>query len=218
MCGICGVVGLESKEDAAAIVRRMMNAMVHRGPDAEGSLAAPGAALGMRRLSIIDIAGGNQPAWNEDGTLAVVFNGEIYNFAELRDELSALGHHFGTRSDTEVIVHAYEQWGEDCVRRFHGMFAFAVAEMPGGKGGPAQSVFLARDPLGIKPLYYTQSNGVITICIGIAEPARQRLCAGRAFRRVRFGLSTIWIGERARLYSERRIFTASRPLRTYSCE
>lgn len=161
MCGICGVVGLESREEAAAIVRRMMNAMVHRGPDAEGSLVASGVALGMRRLSIIDIAGGNQPVWNEDGTLAVVFNGEIYNFAALRDELSALGHHFGTRSDTEVIVHAYEQWGDDCVRRFHGMFAFAVAEMPGGAGGPAQSIFLVRDPLGIKPLYYTESNGVL---------------------------------------------------------
>jgi asparagine synthase (glutamine-hydrolysing) len=161
MCGICGIVGLESTDEAAAILSRMMNAMVHRGPDAEGSLAAPGAALGMRRLSIIDIAGGNQPVWNEEGTLAVVFNGEIYNFEELRSELAALGHRFASRSDTEVIVHAYEAWGEECVRRFHGMFAFALVEMPRGTAGPAKSVFIARDALGVKPLYYALSNGTL---------------------------------------------------------
>src|SRR5215472_14096554 len=108
MCGICGVIGEKTEDRAAAMVRRMMKAMEHRGPDAEGSLTVPQCALGMRRLSIIDIAGGNQPVWNEDGTLAVVYNGEIYNFAELRDELISLGHRFATRSDTEVIVHAYE--------------------------------------------------------------------------------------------------------------
>lgn len=174
MCGICGVIGLESTDEAAAILGRMMNAMVHRGPDAEGSLAAPGAALGMRRLSIIDIAGGNQPVWNEDGTLAVVFNGEIYNFGELREELAALGHRFASRSDTEVIVHAYEAWGEECVRRFHGMFAFAVAEMPRGAGGPVESVFIARDTLGIKPLYYALSNGALLF----ASEVRSLLASG----------------------------------------
>jgi asparagine synthase (glutamine-hydrolysing) len=137
----------------------MTNAMVHRGPDAEGLLSVPGVALGMRRLSIIDVDGGAQPVWNEDRTLAVVFNGEIYNFSELRDELLSLGHRFITRSDTEVIVHAYEAWGADCTRRFHGMFTFAIAEMPAGPSAPAEAVFIARDPFGIKPLYYTLFNG-----------------------------------------------------------
>src|SRR5215467_2231854 len=135
MCGICGVIGEKTEDRAAAMVHRMMKAMEHRGPDAEGSLTVTQCALGMRRLSIIDIAGGNQPVWNEDGTLAVVYNGEIYNFPELRDELISLGHRFATRSDTEVIVHAYESWREECVRRFHGMFAFAAVEMPRGAAG-----------------------------------------------------------------------------------
>src|SRR5208282_593780 len=110
MCGICGVVGVESSEAGEAAARRMMAAMVHRGPDEEGILLAPPIVAGMRRLSIIDLPGGSQPVWNETGTLAVVFNGEIYNFVPLRNELEARGHRFRTRSDTEVIVHAYEEW------------------------------------------------------------------------------------------------------------
>ncbi|MFZ0736479.1 MAG: hypothetical protein WAM96_05225, partial [Candidatus Acidiferrales bacterium] len=117
MCGICGLIGIENPRDSEPIVRRMMAAIEHRGPDDEGLLAAPGAALGMRRLSIIDLPGGGQPQWNETGTCAVIFNGEIYNFRELRRELESLGHQFQTHSDTEVIVHAYEAWGEDCVAR-----------------------------------------------------------------------------------------------------
>jgi asparagine synthase (glutamine-hydrolysing) len=159
MCGICGVIGLEPPASAEAALRRMLAAIVHRGPDEEGVLLVPGVAAGTRRLSIIDLAGGSQPIWNETGTLAVLFNGEIYNFAELREELIALGHTFRTRSDTEVIVHAYEAWGEDCARRLHGMFAFALVEMPQGPGGSATRVFLARDPLGIKPLYYRAASG-----------------------------------------------------------
>ena len=116
---------------------------------------------GMRRLSIIDLSGGSQPVWNEAETIAVVFNGEIYNFAALRKELEALGHRFRTHSDTETIVHAYEAWGERSVERLLGMFAFAIIEMPGGRGGRATRVFLARDRLGIKPLYYARVDGVL---------------------------------------------------------
>lgn len=159
MCGICGVIGIESKETSEQLVRRMMAAMSHRGPDDEGILVAPRAAVGMRRLSILDLPGGGQPVWNETGTLAVVFNGEIYNFRELRSELESAGHRFSTRSDTEVIVHAYEAWGERCAERLRGMFSFAIVEMPRGRSGAPERVFLARDPLGIKPLYYALADG-----------------------------------------------------------
>jgi asparagine synthase (glutamine-hydrolysing) len=174
MCGICGAIGIGSKEAGEAVVRRMMGAMVHRGPDEEGLLAAPGLSAGTRRLSIIDLPGGSQPIWNESGTLAVFFNGEIYNFLALRDELEAGGHQFRTRSDTEVIVHAYEAWGKDCARRLRGMFAFAVVEMPQGHGGLPGRVFLARDRLGIKPLYYTIADGVLLF----ASEVRALLASG----------------------------------------
>ncbi len=159
MCGICGVVGIESREVSEALVRRMMAAIVHRGPDAEGILVAPPVVAGSRRLSIIDLPGGSQPVWNEIETLAVVYNGEIYNFRELRKELEAAGHKFRTHSDTEVVVHAYETWGEKCAEHFEGMFAFAIVEMPQGPAGRPARVFLARDKLGIKPLYYTLIDG-----------------------------------------------------------
>jgi asparagine synthase (glutamine-hydrolysing) len=159
MCGICGVIGIESREAGEGAVRRMMVAMSHRGPDEEGFLFAPPLALGMRRLSIIDLPGGSQPVWNEAENVAVIFNGEIYNFRELKEELEAAGHRFRTHSDTEVIVHAYEAWGGSCLKRLHGMFAFAVVELPQGPDGPAARVLLARDPLGIKPLYYAYAGG-----------------------------------------------------------
>jgi asparagine synthase (glutamine-hydrolysing) len=159
MCGICGIIGIGSRETSEPVARRMMDAMRHRGPDEEGFLFAPPVTLGMRRLSIIDLSGGSQPVWNENQTLAVVFNGEIYNFRQLRKELEGAGHQFQTRSDTEVIVHAYEAWGEDCIKRLHGMFAFALVELPQGPSGPASRVFLGRDPLGIKPLYYASAGG-----------------------------------------------------------
>jgi asparagine synthase (glutamine-hydrolysing) len=159
MCGICGVIGFDSQQPAVQLVQRMMHAMVHRGPDGEGLFASHRAALGMRRLSIIDLPGGNQPIWNETGTLALVFNGEIYNFRELRRSLKAAGHVFRSHSDTEVIVHAYETWGDDCVRHLRGMFAFAILEMPAGSTGPPRRVFLARDRMGIKPLYYAICGG-----------------------------------------------------------
>src|SRR5277367_435434 len=158
MCGICGAIGFSSREEGEVAVRRMLAAIVHRGPDEEGFLNATPVVIGSRRLSIIDLAGGSQPIWNEAGTLAVVYNGEIYNFRELRQELLGLGHSFRTNSDTEVIVHAYEQWGQACAARLRGMYAFAVVEMPQGRNGRPVGVFLARDPLGIKPLYYAKSG------------------------------------------------------------
>jgi len=174
MCGICGVIGVESREESESITRRMMAAMHHRGPDEEGILSTPYLTVGMRRLSIIDLPGGSQPIWNEKETLAVFFNGEIYNFREIRAELESLGHHFRTRSDTEIVVQAYQAWGEACVERLHGMFAFAIVEMPQGKQGPPTAIFLARDPLGIKPLYYSYSGGTFLF----ASEVRTLLASG----------------------------------------
>jgi asparagine synthase (glutamine-hydrolysing) len=174
MCGICGIIGVESREKAEAAARRMMAAIHHRGPDEEGFLFAPPLAAGSRRLSIIDLPGGSQPVWNETETLAVIFNGEIYNFRELREELESLGHRFRTRSDTEVIVHAYEAWGERCLERLLGMFALAVIELPQGRNGRPERVFLARDRLGIKPLYYALADGAMVF----ASEVRAILASG----------------------------------------
>jgi asparagine synthase (glutamine-hydrolysing) len=174
MCGICGIVGMGSRERGEALVRRMMAAIVHRGPDAEGILVAPPVVAGSRRLSIIDLPGGSQPVWNETNTLAVVYNGEIYNFRELRKELEAAGHTFRTNSDTEVIVHAFETWGEKCVERLQGMFTFAIVEMPQGPGGRATRVFIARDRMGIKPLYYAIVEGALFL----ASEVRALLASG----------------------------------------
>ncbi|MBI3088124.1 MAG: asparagine synthase (glutamine-hydrolyzing) [Candidatus Omnitrophica bacterium] len=154
MCGICGVV-LDEEWAAvdAAPLRRMNEALVHRGPDDEGMWCGGPAGLAMRRLSIIDVAGGHQPISNEDRTVWVVFNGEIYNFQELRTTLAAQGHRFSTQTDTEVLVHLYEQEGMGFVKRLRGMFAFALWDVARRK------LVLARDRLGIKPLYYTHQHG-----------------------------------------------------------
>ncbi len=130
------------------LLHRMNEAQHHRGPDEGGLHIEPGVGFGHRRLSIIDLSSGQQPLFNEDGSVVVVFNGEIYNFQELVPELEALGHVFHTRSDTEVIVHGWEAWGEDCVKRFRGMFAFVIWDRN------KQTLFLARDRMGVKPLYY----------------------------------------------------------------
>lgn len=159
MCGICGIIGSENRTETANRLRRMMGAMEHRGPDGEGLFVTTRAGLAMRRLSIIDLPGGQQPIWNESGTFAVVFNGEIYNFRDLRRSLENEGHVFRTQSDTEVIVHAYEKWGSGCVEYLRGMFAFAVLELVDGDARAARRVFLARDRMGIKPLYYGQAQG-----------------------------------------------------------
>ena len=174
MCGICGVIGLDSKADGESIVRRMLAAIIHRGPDEEGILLKPRVAAGVRRLSIIDLPGGSQPVWNETGTIAVVFNGEIYNFRELREELEARNHKFRSKSDTEVIVHAYEEWGEDSVNRLRGMFSFAAIELPEGRGGGAARIFIARDRMGIKPLYYAKVDGAFLF----ASEVRALLASG----------------------------------------
>jgi asparagine synthase (glutamine-hydrolysing) len=160
VCGICGVAFASRSKDAELRVRRMAAAMRHRGPDEEGFLIgdarAPGLALGMRRLSIIDLAGGQQPVWNETRDVGVIYNGELYNFREQRERLTLLGHRFRTQSDTEILVHAWEEWGEECLTELRGMFAFALLDLR-GRFATAPLLFLARDPLGIKPLYYTQT-------------------------------------------------------------
>jgi asparagine synthase (glutamine-hydrolysing) len=179
MCGICGVVGIESREASEPVVRRMMAAMIHRGPDEEGVLLAPPVAAGMRRLSIVDLPGGSQPVWNETGTLAIVYNGEVYNFRELRAELESAGHRFRTRSDTEVVLHAWEAWGERSVERLHGMFAFAIVEMPQGRAGRAARVFLARDRMGIKPLYYALVGGKLVFASEVRALLASRLVPAR---------------------------------------
>lgn len=152
MCGICGVVDLTGAGDGAALVERMSDAMVHRGPDDAGNLVRGSLALGMRRLSIIDLEGGHQPIFNEEGNVGAILNGEIYNFQSLRKQLEDRGHTFCTRADSEVVVHGYEEWGAQCVERLEGMFAIAVWD---GRRSNDQTLFLARDRLGIKPLYYT---------------------------------------------------------------
>lgn len=153
MCGIAGILGINGKPVDAREVRAMCDVMVHRGPDDEGCYVKGNAGLGMRRLSIIDIATGRQPVHNEDGSVQVVQNGEIYNYRELRRELERSGHTFYTATDTEVIVHLYEEHGVDFVRHLRGMFAIAVWDEPRGK------LVLARDRLGIKPLYYGEIAG-----------------------------------------------------------
>ncbi len=150
MCGIAGFFDTHGRRDFdRALLQRMNDSQAHRGPDGEGFHFEPGVALGHRRLAIIDLATGQQPLYNEDGSVVVVFNGEIYNYQELIPELQALGHTFHTQSDTEVIVHAWESWGERCVDRFRGMFAFALYDRQ------RETLFLARDRLGVKPLYYS---------------------------------------------------------------
>lgn len=149
MCGITGIFSTRGgTEISGAVLQRMNDSLWHRGPDEGSSHIEPDVGLGHRRLSIIDIATGQQPLFNEDGSVVVVFNGEIYNYQQLIPELQALGHTFHTKSDTEVIVHAWESWGADCVKHFRGMFSFALWDRK------QQTLFLARDRLGVKPMYY----------------------------------------------------------------
>ena len=148
MCGIAGWAGALGVQDGEHRLRLMCDAILHRGPDEAGYDVSARRALGMRRLSIIDVAGGTQPIWNEDGSVLVVFNGEVYNFQELRGELERAGHTFRTRTDTEVLVHLYEEHGSALVHRLRGMFAFALWDER------RQRLLLVRDRLGIKPAYY----------------------------------------------------------------
>src|SRR3990172_1873427 len=149
MCGICGVVTLKPGEAVDSELLRCMNrSLIHRGPDDEGYYLDEHAGLGMRRLSIIDLYTGQQPIANESGDIWVVYNGEIYNFRQIRAELEGRGHVFKTKAKKEIIVHAYEEYGDACVQRFNGMFALAVWD------ARRRRLFLARDRLGIKPLFY----------------------------------------------------------------
>jgi asparagine synthase (glutamine-hydrolysing) len=162
MCGIAGFIDLwdvrpaRDEEQRAAILDRMCRIIRHRGPDDQGVMIKPGVALGMRRLSIIDLVSGDQPISGEDGSITIVFNGEIYNFLELKPQLEARGHKFKTHSDTEAIVHAYEEFGPDCLNDLRGMFALAIWD------DRARRLFIARDRAGKKPLYYTVTpNGTL---------------------------------------------------------
>ena len=152
MCGICGFLASEpGRLMGPALLERMNETLPHRGPDDEGFFVSGNIGMAMRRLAIIDVVGGKQPITNEDGTIVVTFNGEIYNFQELRSELARSGHQFATQSDTEVIVHAYEQWGDDALHRFNGMFAIALWDQCRDR------LLLARDRMGKKPLYWHYS-------------------------------------------------------------
>ena len=153
MCGIAGILDLKGRAVEQPVLERLCACLAHRGPDDEGFHVEGNVGLGQRRLSIIDLSSGRQPMSNEDGTVWVTFNGEIYNFLELRTELEAHGHRFATRSDTEVIVHAFEQYGTGCLRRFRGMFAFAIWDQK------RRLLFLARDRIGKKPLFYARADG-----------------------------------------------------------
>jgi asparagine synthase (glutamine-hydrolysing) len=153
MCGIFGIINRNGLADGDRdLVRRLAAALVHRGPDGEGFAESGPVAVGMRRLAIIDLEGGWQPLWNEDESIAMVANGEVYNFVELRRDLEARGHRFRTGSDCETIIHLYEEHGSECVKHLRGMFAFALHDRRNGK------VLIARDRIGEKPLYIT-GNG-----------------------------------------------------------
>ncbi|HTZ32581.1 MAG TPA: asparagine synthase (glutamine-hydrolyzing) [Methylomirabilota bacterium] len=183
MCGICGYAYAATPMAAESAVRRMAAAMVHRGPDEDGFLVheprASGVALAMRRLSIIDLAGGHQPLWNETRDIAVVFNGELYNYRELRERLSLAGHRFATKSDTEILVHGWEEWGEELLSELRGMFAFALLDLR-KHFATVPVLLLARDPLGIKPLYYTQTDQGFAF----ASELRALLASGDATRKL----------------------------------
>lgn len=149
MCGICGIFNLNGEPVSPVNLRKMTDAIAHRGPDGEGFYIDSFIGLGHRRLAIIDLSSaGHQPMLTQDGQYALTYNGEVYNFQELRLTLESLGHQFRSRTDSEVVLHAYAEWGPECVKRFNGMFAFAIWDKK------RQELFLARDRYGIKPLYY----------------------------------------------------------------
>ena len=149
MCGICGLSYSNNRLGDREVLEKMNAAILHRGPDSDGFYVAQGVGLAVRRLAIIDVKGGDQPIANEDGSIQIVFNGECYNYPEMRVELERRGHRFSTKTDTECIVHFYEDEGDDCVKRLRGMFAFALWDMR------KRRLLIARDRLGKKPIYYT---------------------------------------------------------------
>lgn len=158
MCGICGLAYSDERRGDREILQAMNTAIAHRGPDGDGFYTAPGAGLAMRRLAVIDVKGGAQPISNEDDTLWLVFNGELYNYPEMRAQLDRRGHRFRTKTDTECILHYYEDEGEACLQRLRGMFAFGLWDSRKGR------MLIARDRLGKKPIYYTIQNGELFFC------------------------------------------------------
>src|SRR6266516_6336233 len=157
MCGICGQFNFARNEPVEpATIRRMTETIVHRGPDDEGFFVSGPVGFGFRRLSIIDLAGGHQPMSDAEETVCVIFNGEIYNYRELRAELQAKGHQFRTNSDTEVIIHGYKEWGTDVFNRLNGMFGLAIWDVPN------ERLVLTRDAMCIKLIYYKVENGQLT--------------------------------------------------------
>ena len=150
MCGITGIYSQNNKsyEDMDRTIKRMTTCLTHRGPDDYGYYIRSNVALGHRRLSIIDLKSGHQPIFNEDKSKCIIYNGEIYNYNEIRDELIMKGHQFSTNSDTETILHAYEEWGEESINRLRGMFAFCIMD------SSKDTIFIARDRFGKKPLFY----------------------------------------------------------------
>ena len=172
MCGIYGYLTLSQQHPVTAYAEASVDALFHRGPDESGVWQGPGIFLGMRRLSIIDLAEGQQPIWNEDERCCIIYNGELYNYLDLYPQLVAAGHHFRTHSDTEVILHAYEEWGIDCLRHLNGMYAFAIWDSRQNR------LLLARDRIGIKPLYYYQDAERLIFASEIkailADPTVQR--------------------------------------------
>lgn len=155
MCGIAGICDLSGEPVSVGLLKRMTDIIAHRGPDGEGHYTDGAVGLGHRRLAIIDLSpAGHQPMANQSGDVVITYNGEIYNFQKMRIELEALGYHFHSKTDTEVVIHAYEEWGEDCVDHFNGMFAFALLDRR------KQTLFLARDRYGIKPLYWYAKGGL----------------------------------------------------------
>jgi len=153
MCGIAGIVG-KNFQEKDKVIEKMTDMMIHRGPDDEGFYCDNDVALGMRRLSIIDLSQGGQPIFSEDGNLVIIFNGEIYNYKELKSGLLERGHKFKTNSDTETVIHLYEEEGEECVKKLRGMFAFCIYDRK------KKTLFLARDYFGIKPLYFLNKNNI----------------------------------------------------------
>jgi asparagine synthase (glutamine-hydrolysing) len=172
VCGICGIAASEGGEVRADLLEAMCASMTHRGPDDQGTLVVDGVGLGMRRLSIIDLSGGHQPIGSPDGSAWIVFNGELYNYRELRDELRAAGHEFTTESDTEVVLHAYEEWGDEFLPRLNGMFGLAIWDRR------RRLLTLARDRMGIKPVHYVQVGNRLLFASEIkallADPALPR--------------------------------------------
>src|SRR5579884_1549638 len=210
MCGIAGLVSHDGlPPDAARRALRMRDVMDYRGPDDAGLYVDACAALAHRRLSIVDLSTGQQPLSNEDGTIWVSFNGEIYNHRDARADLEAAGHRYRSRSDTETIVHAYEQWGDDSVQRFRGMFAWAVWD------APKRRLLLTRDRLGIKPLYWARAGDVLLfaseikaiLASGLVEPeANYAVLSETLSTRYTSGEETLFKGVRKLLPGHQLVF------------